>query len=648
MSDSLSPFAHHIHTNYVPSDSETNQIKALIQTRQQVIDNIDSELEELLARVNGLYGLRDEHCTYIHEHYALISPVRRLPDDILSAIFQTVCQDRPSPKTASPEYYVSTEARTQILPPAVTISHICRHWRALSLNMPYLWAWIPRLNMPGYPVLPGPGFPTSRADLTPDAKDVHEWNVARWRERCQSQLSLYDTHISRSGECTLDISFAASTPNHLDHGFEDVSRQQGEYVRALLKSSDRWRNIDLDLTVASLMSPLLRFLEIPPSRTPLLKGLHLGLSLRIDVGHPTRTKELATSILSESSLTRASQITCLSLAMSSPDVKQLPVSWSGLTDLTISATSQSYIDFNTHFGWSTAVSTLAECPNLRTCTLTFQREPTMQAWQLSRPSVPFLRAPSSRPPTPPPPAILPYLEELNLRGVAQPPGLASSLTLPALRRLSAIFTHSKAALPEESGLLEWVRLYGTQLTHVAFDYLSLTREALVQCLQGLPNIVSLTMLGHLAEYIGPLDLHARMLESVSEPQEAIRPSANLSIPVLMGLTPKSNKSEETEGAGDCWCPRLERLECVMVLSDLNEQGFVDFIASRRKRSGSAIDHVSQIKNVSLAYHGALRTFDFEGVLGVKGVEMEKFGLKVNYHQMVSLVPTSHGLWANAT
>ncbi|KAF6749270.1 hypothetical protein DFP72DRAFT_544275 [Ephemerocybe angulata] len=648
MSDSLSPFAHHIHTNYVPSDSESNQIKALIQTRQQVIDDIDSELEELLARVNGLYGLRDEQSTYIDEHYALISPVRRLPDDILSAIFQTVCQDRPLPKTASPEYYVSTETRTQILPPAVTISHICRHWRALSLNMPYLWAWVPRLNMSGYPVLPGPGFPTLE-QTSPPMPRVCTSGMSLGGERGASR-NCHSMIPTCRGQASAGWTFPSPLRplNHLDHGFEDISRQQGEYMRALLESSDRWKEIDLDLTVSSLRSPLLQFLDIPPSRIPLLKGLHLGLSLRIDLGHPTPTKALATSLLSKSSFTRACQITCLSLAMSSPDIEQLPVTWSCLTDLTISATSQSSIEFNTHFGWSTAVSTLAECPNLRTCTLTFQREPTVQAWQLTRPSVPFLRAPSSRPPTPPPPAILPYLEELNLRGVAQPPGLASSLTLPSLRRLSAIFTHSKAALPEESGLLEWVRLYGTQLTHATFDYLSLTQEALVQCLQGLTSVTSLKMLGHLADYTGPLDLHARMLASVSEPQETIRPSANLSIPVLTGLTFKNDKSDEAEDTEDCWCPRLERLECVMVLSDLNEQGFVDFIASRRRRSGPAINCVSQIKNVCLAYHGALRTFDFEGGLRAKGVETEKFGLKVNYHQMVSLVPGSHGLWANVT
>ncbi|KAJ7131068.1 hypothetical protein C8R44DRAFT_613155, partial [Mycena epipterygia] len=72
-----SPFAHHLHTNYVPSDSEFKQINA----------HLASCFPEVL-RLDSLTS----HCqrmTHIKAHKVLVSPVRQLPRDIVQEISLT-------------------------------------------------------------------------------------------------------------------------------------------------------------------------------------------------------------------------------------------------------------------------------------------------------------------------------------------------------------------------------------------------------------------------------------------------------------------------------------------------------------------------------------------------------------------------------
>ena len=79
-SQMASPFEQHFDTNYVPTSRELDTLKVLAEEEQTVIDAIDAEIVQLTE-------IRATHARRVGRHRALASPVRRLPDDIVLAIF---------------------------------------------------------------------------------------------------------------------------------------------------------------------------------------------------------------------------------------------------------------------------------------------------------------------------------------------------------------------------------------------------------------------------------------------------------------------------------------------------------------------------------------------------------------------------------
>ncbi|KAJ7909579.1 hypothetical protein B0H13DRAFT_1616362 [Mycena leptocephala] len=113
-----SPFQSLLHTNTVPSDVDCDRIRNLLMgPRKQVTKR----------RLEYLTRKRDELTEYIDAHLALVSPVRRLLEDAVRAIF-IACM--PSARNA----VMSTKDSPLLL------CRICSAWRQLALTTPQLWA----------------------------------------------------------------------------------------------------------------------------------------------------------------------------------------------------------------------------------------------------------------------------------------------------------------------------------------------------------------------------------------------------------------------------------------------------------------------------------------------------------------------------
>ncbi|TEB21631.1 hypothetical protein FA13DRAFT_1642505, partial [Coprinellus micaceus] len=126
---SASPFSQYFNTNYTPTSAELSGVRELISNDQSAVDDLDASIAQLVAH-RELYAQR------IQSHTALAGPVRRLPPEILAAIFLD--------SLAAIDGVVSNL-------PSVTLSHVCRQWRELSLDMPLLWVNLD-LPIPPYPV----------------------------------------------------------------------------------------------------------------------------------------------------------------------------------------------------------------------------------------------------------------------------------------------------------------------------------------------------------------------------------------------------------------------------------------------------------------------------------------------------------------
>ncbi|KAJ6567478.1 hypothetical protein B0H10DRAFT_1892728 [Mycena sp. CBHHK59/15] len=144
-----SPFARHLHTNYVPSDTEVKCIEEHLMPHRL-------ELLRLEGLIQDLCSQRTKTLHYIYVHKALISPARRLPADIIQEIF-----------LACLPTHRNSVMNSKDAP--LILARICSGWRAVALSTPALWAsfaspariYIPeKLEDPRHPMAgrPTPSF----------------------------------------------------------------------------------------------------------------------------------------------------------------------------------------------------------------------------------------------------------------------------------------------------------------------------------------------------------------------------------------------------------------------------------------------------------------------------------------------------------
>ncbi|KAI0695355.1 hypothetical protein C8T65DRAFT_616137 [Cerioporus squamosus] len=66
-----------------------------------------------------------------------MTPVARLPPELLSNIFTLVAAEKYEQKYHNPRYIETYQTNTWI-----TAAHVCRHWRAIALSSPRFWSYI--------------------------------------------------------------------------------------------------------------------------------------------------------------------------------------------------------------------------------------------------------------------------------------------------------------------------------------------------------------------------------------------------------------------------------------------------------------------------------------------------------------------------
>ncbi|KAF8072269.1 hypothetical protein FPV67DRAFT_929860 [Lyophyllum atratum] len=124
MEDALSE---KLHSNYVPSLEEVLQIDEYLEDPSKRISQVDQTITRLQAEIDLLSRERTQILDKIGPYKALISPMRRLPGEILQEIFVRCL---PTHHNALMD---STEA-------PLLLGRICSGWRKASRSNPLLWA----------------------------------------------------------------------------------------------------------------------------------------------------------------------------------------------------------------------------------------------------------------------------------------------------------------------------------------------------------------------------------------------------------------------------------------------------------------------------------------------------------------------------
>ncbi|KAF7370259.1 hypothetical protein MSAN_00657000 [Mycena sanguinolenta] len=309
-----SPFASHLGTNYCPQDEEDAQIKDLLIEPCLRLKRLDEEIAVLRKALDKLTEERDALSTYVEAHKSLLSPIRRLPRDIVEVIF-----------LACLPMHRNCVMSAQEAP--VLLGRICSSWRAISLSMPRLWS---RLHV-ARPTVPYNTFTFSAYE----AKVVQRLKVAAaW--------------LRRSGTCPLSISLQSS--HHYDTRTSWDTPRTDPFLNILIPFASRWQ--DVSVTIPSFAVQAL--LDLTEHDVPLLESLKIA---EIDVDSSIEPRWLSPGSLL--TVTGLSRFSLTGGDFRDHDSSSLPLSWGNLTSLTLMTRDAPNCQI--------ILDILARCSRLRTC-----------------------------------------------------------------------------------------------------------------------------------------------------------------------------------------------------------------------------------------------------------------------------------------
>ncbi|KAJ7681893.1 hypothetical protein DFH06DRAFT_283797 [Mycena polygramma] len=306
-----SPFKDMLHSNVVPSDSECQRIRDLLAGSQKQFDELTEELARLDTMRNEISGKQRDLQQFIDMHQALVSPARRLPEDVLRSIFMACL-----PPTRNPAI-IGQEA-------PFLLCQICRAWRSVALATPRLWAAI-------HIVVP----PNSLVQQVID-------QVVIW--------------LYRSGAVPLHISIVLSSSCDFTSN-NDIS----PLLSALVAVSRRWKTIEMLLPGNFLAASPLR--SLTAEAVPFLETVQIGeggLHTTIPMGGQWDSTTITP--VDGATLKFLATRSLRNLKFSGR-VHKAPVFWDYLTCLSIAGSTQGIIT------GSEALTILQQCTSLQSCEL---------------------------------------------------------------------------------------------------------------------------------------------------------------------------------------------------------------------------------------------------------------------------------------
>ena len=284
---------------------DAQHICQLLEERRAELATYAEEIERARAELRRLEEQRDQVQDVVHELEALMSPVRRMPTDIMAKIFEHCVWDQATPRV---DYRAAP----------LLLGQVCCSWRYLLFSLPCLWTSL-------------------QLDLPSGSKD--------WEALVQSKSLAMHVWLSRSR--ALPISLFLNHPKgslipwhalvHLD--------------KEILTLGCRLKHLSLHLSARSLCS-LLTFTRSP---LPYLEHLELVNSNSLP------TVENPPPIVLHS----APSLKSLSLSWCSLDLGHFQIPWVQLQHLNLDYDASSFWS-PVH---SDYLQTLTLCPNLTTLCL---------------------------------------------------------------------------------------------------------------------------------------------------------------------------------------------------------------------------------------------------------------------------------------
>ena len=229
-----SPFSLVLDTNYIPTDAEARQIQNLLSQPISSISRLDSEISRMQAIIKDMSLTRDKLRNYVVSHRALLSPVRRLPPEVVAEIFVHCLP-------------TNHNALMSIGEAPLLLGRICRTWRDISISMPQLWCSL-------HVVIP---LCVIRDPLIEDPS-IEDTS-------CQSMKNWF----ARSGNLPLSISVMDCSWPRSSNNFDPPKPKKHPLIETLVQLSHRWKSLGLNVSSLSL-KPML---ALTADDVPLLESI---------------------------------------------------------------------------------------------------------------------------------------------------------------------------------------------------------------------------------------------------------------------------------------------------------------------------------------------------------------------------------------
>ncbi|KAJ7917433.1 hypothetical protein B0H13DRAFT_327304 [Mycena leptocephala] len=117
-------------SNDIPLESEIPYIRDIISDGQNRIGALEAEIRGLHAIIAHLAQTRQEVMENVRQHRAILSPVRRVPPELICEIFALTLSSR------------EIEEKSRTNKPPWYLGQICRPWRYSALSSSPLWSSI--------------------------------------------------------------------------------------------------------------------------------------------------------------------------------------------------------------------------------------------------------------------------------------------------------------------------------------------------------------------------------------------------------------------------------------------------------------------------------------------------------------------------
>ncbi|KAJ3515219.1 hypothetical protein NLJ89_g1888 [Agrocybe chaxingu] len=423
----LDRFKAHLGTNYAPTEVEVAELKRILHEPDAQIRALDEQIGQKEAELEELRKRREALVHSTRGPRALLSPIRRIPQDILQEILLACLPGERYPTMSADE-------------PPMLLTRISSHWRQVAHRTPRLWDAIH---------IPAPSTALFIDDPVSDTEAMA--NIT------DKRIGAVNAWLSRSGACPLSISLWERHSAH-DHTY---------FVRflteCLIPVCFRWK----DVTFASSEKGLNPVKHLTKAQTPLLDSLHLSLtnSALLSIASPNASWA-DFGILGSQRLT--------SLSMCSPDVPWKAIRWEQLTTFSLNRETMHWNEIG-YCSIEDLKSALREARALISCTL--QIRIRLEWDDISNPLD-----------TGELPIELPSLQNLTIddyEGISVLPFLRT----PCLYSLSYASILSIPRISHSPSLLRYLQLNpGVDIHEFSTDDSSLSIEHLVPCLELLPAL----------------------------------------------------------------------------------------------------------------------------------------------------------------